>query len=499
MDDKSQLKSASQHTYEHYKDKWEKFDVDAALAEVDKQADEQSGQGQIEPRLNIDAELPKPRALPMDAEGWRQRGNEFFKLQDFESALDCYDKSLSIEPSHLAYANRGLVRFKRKDYNASIEDLTKAIQLDNKYVKAYQRRGTTYKALEKYQQSVQDFDMALRLEPENKAILRERDNCLRQILKTKGIQDFESGSWSEVTDIRITEQKVLRSSDQTNENDVNVENVSAMEVCQDENVSVPVRQVSPKSSIMIDQVEKLESNDQQDIQDMKSKSEVKQQPPKSEQQVQQQQLREKQAPCQHKMKGTVQSPNKTTNSSQDDIQQALGTLSKNQISLDQQHSKKPIQKVKVDRGSNATDQSLQQSSDSTLTKKIKVNAKMTSVEFEMAWRNIGKDVQKQTQFLGQIDGDDIPKILKSSLTPALLGEIVNVVLQNMLLNEHVEIRVNGMQLLQQLPRVERFGMTVRCVSSKIKQTWAKNWDIVILSSDEQQKLELQNTRQLYKV
>jgi len=28
-------KTAAEHTYEHFKDRWERFDVDAALAEVD--------------------------------------------------------------------------------------------------------------------------------------------------------------------------------------------------------------------------------------------------------------------------------------------------------------------------------------------------------------------------------------------------------------------------------------------------------------------------------
>lgn len=53
------------------------------------------------------------------------------------------------------------------------KDCTDAIILDPSYVKAYMRRGTARKKLNKLEPALEDFKQVVRLEPENKPAQRE--------------------------------------------------------------------------------------------------------------------------------------------------------------------------------------------------------------------------------------------------------------------------------------------------------------------------------------
>ena len=46
----------------------------------------------------------------------------------------------------------------------SIDDCTKAIELDPNYVKAFLRRGNSYIANEMYEEAVRDFEAAFKME-----------------------------------------------------------------------------------------------------------------------------------------------------------------------------------------------------------------------------------------------------------------------------------------------------------------------------------------------
>ena len=70
---------------------------------------------------------PKPKAVVKgvtieeepelsDADLWRQRGNEAFKVDDFVKARRMYTQSIAEEPTAAAFSNRALANLKLEEY-----------------------------------------------------------------------------------------------------------------------------------------------------------------------------------------------------------------------------------------------------------------------------------------------------------------------------------------------------------------------------------------------
>ena len=150
------------HTYEHYRDKWDKFDVDAALADAEGQGGGTSTQlppargggaasGSTaaipEARVTVPvvhskpgARAAGPGAAPTTADGWKDAGNAHFKAGRFAQAAECYSASLALQPSCLAHANRAMASLKLGRAAEAEADCSEALALDPLYTKAYQRR-----------------------------------------------------------------------------------------------------------------------------------------------------------------------------------------------------------------------------------------------------------------------------------------------------------------------------------------------------------------------
>eukprot|EP00873_Tetraselmis_striata_P015733 jgi/Tetstr1/435997/TSEL_024878.t1 len=130
-------KHAAAHTYEHYKDKWEKFDVDAALAESS--GDEDDGDA----------------ASSSDGQE-QQRGRICLRFGRRWTRRDGDGRAHSLAEA----------------------DCSSAIALDPAYMKAWQRRGSARLALGKRSEACADFEMALRLSPSSAALRKEFQACM---------------------------------------------------------------------------------------------------------------------------------------------------------------------------------------------------------------------------------------------------------------------------------------------------------------------------------
>ncbi|XP_059181867.1 RNA polymerase II-associated protein 3 [Centropristis striata] len=156
---------------------WDKFDVDKALAEMDKEeSPAESNESDSE-----EAAADKEKAL---AE--KEKGNAFFKDGNYEDAIECYTRGMGADPYNpVLPTNRATSFFKLKKYAVAESDCNLAIALDSNYFKAYARRGAARFALNKYDSALEDYEMVLKLDPGNV----EAQNEVKKIKEIVGQQE----------------------------------------------------------------------------------------------------------------------------------------------------------------------------------------------------------------------------------------------------------------------------------------------------------------------
>ncbi len=59
---------------------------------------------------------------------WFYQGKLYADLQDYDRAIECYDKAIRLSPEFAgAYNNRGVSRIAKQEYDSALNDLQKAI------------------------------------------------------------------------------------------------------------------------------------------------------------------------------------------------------------------------------------------------------------------------------------------------------------------------------------------------------------------------------------
>ncbi|XP_034176948.2 RNA polymerase II-associated protein spaghetti isoform X1 [Osmia lignaria lignaria] len=141
---------------------WDKFDVDKACTDVDKE--EQSDDSGDETMSK--EELEKVHQV---ATKHKNEGNAFVQQQKWSKAISCYNEAIKAFPyDAIFYANRALCQLKLDNFYSAESDCSTAIQLDETYVKAYHRRASARMNLKQYKEAKQDLEKVLKLEPYNK-------------------------------------------------------------------------------------------------------------------------------------------------------------------------------------------------------------------------------------------------------------------------------------------------------------------------------------------
>lgn len=142
---------------------WDKFDVDTACKEFDKE--EQSDEYLEEEPMSKE-ELEENH---MKATEHKLQGNIFVQQKQWDKAIASYGEAIKIFPyDAVFYANRALCYLKQDNLYSVEIDCSSAIQLDEIYVKAYHRRATARMGLKQYKEAKQDVEKILMLEPTNK-------------------------------------------------------------------------------------------------------------------------------------------------------------------------------------------------------------------------------------------------------------------------------------------------------------------------------------------
>jgi protein O-mannosyl-transferase len=110
------------------------------------------------------------------------------KIRD---AVVQYSKGLSITPDFRILMVRGNSYSSLGQYNLAIEDYNDAIRLNPDLSDAYYRRGSAYSALGQYQIAIADFNEYIRREPEDARAYYGRGNAFSEIKQNRtAIEDY---------------------------------------------------------------------------------------------------------------------------------------------------------------------------------------------------------------------------------------------------------------------------------------------------------------------
>jgi tetratricopeptide (TPR) repeat protein len=114
----------------------------------------------------------------------------------FDLAVAAYDDALkdaSLPPARQAalYTDRGVAKWRLKQFDEAIADFTKAASLNPDYAPAYNNRGNVYLDMNRAEEAYKDFDRAVALAPDFGAAYSNRANANQKLKRIEAAEkDF---------------------------------------------------------------------------------------------------------------------------------------------------------------------------------------------------------------------------------------------------------------------------------------------------------------------
>ena len=152
------------------------------------------------------------------ADYWFQKGNEFNNNGSHELALDCYNKSIELDPQNIdvwiaigkvndyrsfneslkaydnaikidptsvsAWIGKGATLYNQRKYYEAIKAFDNAIAIDPSYAEAWTGKGNAFSELGKYDEAIKCYDEAIRLFPNNTDPWNSKVVALKALGKT---------------------------------------------------------------------------------------------------------------------------------------------------------------------------------------------------------------------------------------------------------------------------------------------------------------------------
>ncbi|KAJ3384909.1 hypothetical protein HDU92_003338 [Lobulomyces angularis] len=116
------------------------------------------------------------------AEDYKSLGNKNFSAGEFEAAIENFTKAIELDQkNHVLYSNRSAAYASLKDYQKAFEDAEKTTTLKPDWAKGYSRKGSALHGLNKLEEAEKAYSEGLKLEPTN-ALLK------------KGLEDVQAAS-----------------------------------------------------------------------------------------------------------------------------------------------------------------------------------------------------------------------------------------------------------------------------------------------------------------
>uniref|UniRef100_A0A5B6ZTR7 Putative RNA polymerase II-associated protein 3 isoform X1 n=1 Tax=Davidia involucrata TaxID=16924 RepID=A0A5B6ZTR7_DAVIN len=350
-----------------------------------------------------------------DATSEKELGNEYFKQKKFNEAIDCYSRSIALSPTAVAYANRAMAYLKIKRFQEAEDDCTEALNLDDRYIKAYSRRATARKELGKLKESIEDAEFALRLEPQNQEIKKQHAEA--KSLYEKEILKKASGA--------------LKSSIK------GVQNAGKSKAVVNGHVQhiQPVSSGSQSTGVAPIQEDSAKDNGQSPMDTLMSMKELESN-----------NMRTKGQEVDGSHEGAIQS------SGLENVKRNHRTHKQELLASVQELASRAASRAKSEAARNITPPN-------------------SAYQFEVSWRGLSGDRALQARLLKATSPLALPLIFKNALSAPILIDIIKCIAT--FFSEEMDLAV---KYLENLTKVARFDMIIMCLASTDKADLLKIWD-----------------------
>ena len=151
----------------------------------------------------ITIETKQTELIPRIAEDWYKKGVKLYESYDFENAIIAFDSAIKLKPNYIdAWEEKGWILSKLKKYEDAVTcfDMALKLQKNNNFkrnivhnadAKDYFIRAAAYLSLNKYKESIESFNDAIKLDIDYVKAYYYRGMCRKKIHDfVKSIKDF---------------------------------------------------------------------------------------------------------------------------------------------------------------------------------------------------------------------------------------------------------------------------------------------------------------------
>eukprot|EP01059_Diplonema_ambulator_P000129 TRINITY_DN10118_c0_g1_i1.p1 TRINITY_DN10118_c0_g1~~TRINITY_DN10118_c0_g1_i1.p1 ORF type:complete len:259 (+),score=51.15 TRINITY_DN10118_c0_g1_i1:52-828(+) len=123
-----------------------------------------------------------------DAVEFKNKGNDFFKAKNYQSAIEWYSKAINADPDSenagAVYSNRAASHIALRQYKEAIFDADQCIRIRPTWVKGYFRKAVALEEMGNIDEAEKHFSLALNHEPSNVDI-QDRIGRVRTTIKER--------------------------------------------------------------------------------------------------------------------------------------------------------------------------------------------------------------------------------------------------------------------------------------------------------------------------
>lgn len=127
------------------------------------------------------------------AQKLKQAGNKAYGSKDYNKAIGLYSQALLCKADPVFYSNRAACWNATSDWDKVIEDTTAALNIDNEYVKALNRRANAYEQSSKFSEALLDYTASCIIDGfRNDTSAQAVERLLKKVAEAKASTIMES-------------------------------------------------------------------------------------------------------------------------------------------------------------------------------------------------------------------------------------------------------------------------------------------------------------------